>query len=240
MKKLTAAIQYECFTSFRYIWIFYLVQYLIVALICLIVAVGTGSFENIGTNCLELNTFIYVGILGALGFKEDFKMLIQNGFTRRYIFLATLSLFVFITGIMSLVDTIVGNVLHFIFPGYSTLFGSLYGYGHFLANWLWLLLLYMIVCSLFYLCILAISRLGKTGSICLGLVLGGGILAAAALIRFGLSDHMVTALNCALLKAMGFMNGGNIVFFPPLLTFLVLTCLLCAGSYLIIRRAELN
>lgn len=240
MKKLTSAIQYECCTSFRYIWIFYLIQYLIVALICLLVAIGTGNFENTGTNLLELNTLVYAGVLGAMGFKEDFKMLIQNGFTRKYIFLATLALFLFITGIMSLVDTIVGNVLHFVFPGYASLFGSLYGYGNFLANWLWLFLLYMIICSLFYLFVLAISRLEKTGAICLGIALVGGILLIAALIRFVLSDHIITTFGRTLRKAMGFMNDGTIVFFSPLLTFLVLACLLCAVSYRIIRRAELK
>ena len=96
MKKLRILIQYECMTSFKYIWLFYAIMYAIVLLIYIMVSAITGDSETAGTSCLEMNTFIYVGILGALGYSEDFKMMIQNGFTRKYIFAATLSMFAFI------------------------------------------------------------------------------------------------------------------------------------------------
>lgn len=109
MKKLRILIQYECMTSFKYIWLFYAIMYAIVLLIYIMVSAITGDPETAGTSCLEMNTFIYVGILGALGYSEDFKMMIQNGFTRKYIFAATLSMFAFIGGIMSFVDTVMGD-----------------------------------------------------------------------------------------------------------------------------------
>ena len=86
MKKLNTLIQYECMTSFKYIWMFYAIEYAIVLLIYIMVAALTGDPENAGTNLLELNTFIYIGILGALSYSEDFKMMIQNGFTRKLYF----------------------------------------------------------------------------------------------------------------------------------------------------------
>lgn len=86
MKTLKSIIQYECMTSFKYIWIFYAIQYAIVGLITITIGLVMGTFEDVGTNCLELNTLVYISILGVLGFKEDFKMLIQNGFTRKYIY----------------------------------------------------------------------------------------------------------------------------------------------------------
>ena len=121
MKKLRILIQYECMTSFKYIWLFYAIMYAIVLLIYIMVSAITGDSETAGTSCLEMNTFIYVGILGALGYSEDFKMMIQNGFTRKYIFAATLSMFAFIGGIMSFVDTVMGNLLHYFVPNYSSL-----------------------------------------------------------------------------------------------------------------------
>ena len=78
MKTLKSIIQYECMTSFKYIWIFYAIQYAIVGLITITIGLVMGTFEDVGTNCLELNTLVYISILGVLGFKEDFKMLIQN------------------------------------------------------------------------------------------------------------------------------------------------------------------
>lgn len=68
MKKLKAVVQYECMTSFKYIWVFYAIQYAFVALIMLIIGISMGTFEEIGTSLLEINSLIYVGILGALGF----------------------------------------------------------------------------------------------------------------------------------------------------------------------------
>ena len=78
MNKLKSIIQYECMTSFKYIWIFYVIQYAIVGLITLIIGIVSGSFENVGTNCLEINTLPFVSILGALGFKEDLKHLYKT------------------------------------------------------------------------------------------------------------------------------------------------------------------
>ena len=86
MNKLKSIIQYECMTSFKYIWIFYAIQYAIVGLITLIIGIVSGSFENVGTNCLEINTLFFVSILGALGFKEDFKTLIHRFEYNFYIF----------------------------------------------------------------------------------------------------------------------------------------------------------
>lgn len=74
MKKLKAVVQYECMTSFKYIWVFYAIQYAFVALIMLIIGISMGTFEEIGTSLLEINSLIYVGILGALGFSQDFKL----------------------------------------------------------------------------------------------------------------------------------------------------------------------
>lgn len=64
-------------TSFKYIWIFYAIEYAVVAAVFVLSYITNGSSGKIGTNGLEFNSFIYVGILGILGFKEDFKMLIQ-------------------------------------------------------------------------------------------------------------------------------------------------------------------
>ena len=158
MKNLKSIIQYECMTSFKYIWIFYAIQYAIVGLITITIGLIMGTFKDVGTNCLELNTLVYISILGVLGFKEDFKMLIQNGFTRKYIYIATIAMFCFISGTMAFVDTVVGNMMRLINSNYSSLYGGLYGYDNLFMNWLWLFLLYVVLCSLLYLIILVINR----------------------------------------------------------------------------------
>lgn len=240
MTKLKAVIQYECFTSFKYIWLFYAIQYAIVALILLIVGICLGSFKEMGINCLEINTLIYVGILGVLGFREDFKMLIQNGFTRKYIFAGTFSMFCFISGIMALVDTVIGNLLHYVNNRFSSMYGAVYGYGNLLINWLWLFLLYIVVCSLFFVIILWINLAGKAISIYSGIILGGIILLSIALFQYVISGHTANKIFRFLTKAMGFMADGTINHLFPVITLLLLAVVLGVGSYAIIRRTELK
>lgn len=240
MKNLKSIIQYECMTSFKYIWIFYAIQYALIGFIVFIIGFIMGNFEEVGTSCLEINTLVYIGILGVLGFKEDFKMLIQNGFTRKYIFIATISMFCFIAGSMAFVDTIVGNLLHHVHNQYASLYGSLYGYHNVFMNWLWLFLLYVIVCCLLYFMILVINKVGKAVSIYLGIVCGGIVLLIIALFRIVFTGEMIRNTLEFLMKAMGFLADGTINYIFPALTFFALVAILGTGSYVIIRHTELK
>lgn len=240
MKKLGTIIQYECTTSFKYIWAFYGIQFLIIGLISAIIAITTGSTDNVGTNCLEMNTFIYIGVLGVLGFKEDFRMLIQNGFTRKYIFIATVSMFAFISGIVAFVDTVVGNMLHYAVPTYRSIFGSLYGYDHMLMNWIWLFFVNLLICSVFYLAIIIINKLGKSSSVYVGVIIGAFVLATVAIFRFVVPSEYKSKLGELAVKAMGFMNDGAINFIYPILTILFILIILGMFSYHMIRRTELK
>lgn len=240
MKNLKAVIQYECTTSFKYIWIFYAIQYAIVGFIAIIIGLVMGSLEDVGTNCLEINSLIYIGILGVLGFNEDFKMLIQNGFTRKYIFAATISMFGFVSGIMALIDTIVGNLLHHINNNYSAVYGSVYGYGNKFMNWLWLFLIYVTFCCLLYLIVLVINKAGKSVSVCLGIVFGGIILLIVALFRYVFTSEFVAHIMNFFMNAMGFMTDGTINLIFPALTLFVLAVVLSGCAYAVLHRTELR
>lgn len=240
MNKLKAAFLYECSTKIRAMCIFYAIQYIIVALIFGMIALFVGS-ENVGSNVLEVSTIVFVSIMGVLGYKEDFKALIQNGYTRKYIFLSTIYMFVFITGAMALIDTVIGNAIHYFSGGsYFTLYGSLYGYGNFFANWLFLMALYLMFCSLFYLAVLVINKVGKMVSLFIGVALSGIILLIIALFRFVLSGEAVRNAAEFFMKAMGFMKDGTINWVSPIITLLVIGAVLGIGSYAIIHRTELK
>lgn len=242
MKKIGAVIRYECATSFKYIWIFYACVFLVVSAITLIAYFSMGNFDDVGTSALEVNSLFFVGVLGVLGFQEDFKMLIQNGFTRKYIFLSTVSLFAFVSAIMSLVDTVIGNVLPTLFSSYSSLFNGLYGYEHSIfINWLWLFLAYMFISCLFYLIILGINVVGKSGSIIIGIILGlviGVVIPAA--FRFVLPEKFVDKAIEFAIKCIGFMADGTINFMYPVLLLLMTVGILSICSYFVIRRTELK
>ena len=51
---------------------------------------------------------------------------------------------------MALIDTIIGNSIHYLNRSYFTLYSALYGFGNIFTNWLWLTALYLMFCSLSY------------------------------------------------------------------------------------------
>ena len=239
MSKLKSAILYEYSTKIKAMVLFYLIQYLIVALIFSIVAISVGG-EEIGSNALEFSSVIFISVIGVLGYKEDFKALIQNGYTRKYIFGATICMFTLLAGTMALIDTIIGNSIHYFNDNYFTLFGSLYGYGNVFLNWLWLTVLYLMFCSLFYFAVLVINRVGKTVSLLIGVGVCSIILLVIALFQFVFSDELVRNIGEFMMKAMGFMSDGTTNLFFPILSFLVIGVAFGIGSYAVIRRTELR
>lgn len=239
MNKFKSAVLYECSTKIKAIGIFYLIQYLIVALIFAIVAICTKG-NKIGSNALEFSSIIFVSIVGVLGYQEDFKALIQNGYTRKYIFLSTVCMFVFLCGTMALIDTIIGNTIHYLNNSYFTFFGGLYGYNNLIFNWLWLTVLYLLFCNLFYLGVLVINKTGKIISLSIGVGLMGLTLLVIALFQFVLSPEIVQNVVVFLMKAMGFMTDGTINPIFQVVSFVVIGTVLGIGSYAIIHRTELK
>ena len=239
MTELKSAVLYEYLTKVRAIGIFYLIQYSIVALIFAIVAICTEGKET-GSNALEFSSVVFVSVIGVLGYKEDFKALLQNGYTRKYIFGATVCMFTLLAGTLALIDTIIGNSLHYFNDNYFTLYGGIYGYGNVFANWLWLTALYLMFCSLFYLAVLVINRVGKTVSLLIGVVVCSIILLVIALFQFVFPDELVSKTWEFMMKAVGFMSDGTINLFFPILSFLVIGVIFGIGSYAVIRRTELR
>ena len=239
MTELKSAVLYEYLTKVRAIGIFYLIQYLIVALIFAIVAICTEGKET-GSNALEFSSVVFVSVIGVLGYKEDFKALLQNGYTRKYIFGATVCMFTLLAGTLALIDTIIGNSLHYFNDNYFTLYGGLYGYGNVFVNWLWLTALYLMFCSIFYFAVLVINRVGKTVSLLIGVGVCSIILLVIALFQFVFPDELVSKTWEFMMKAMGFMGDGTTNLFFPVLSFLVIGVVFGIGSYAVIRRTELR
>ena len=95
-------------------------------------------------------------------------------------------------------------------------------------------------CSLFYLAILVINRVGKTISLLIGVGISGIILLVIALFQFVFSDEIVSKAMELTMRAVGFMSDGTINQFFPILSFLIIGALFGIGSYAVIRRTELK
>lgn len=241
MNKLKSAISYGCLTKLRPILIFYLVQYGFYALIMAIVVLSVGNAEA-STSGAEMASAIFLSVMGALSFKEDFKAFLQNGFTQRFIFLSTFCSFFLVSAGMALFDTLLGNFLHQFHRSflYETFFGMLYGYGNLLTNWLWLTFLYGMFCSIFYLVALVVNKVGKIGALLIGVGLAGVVLLIVALFRFVFSPELVSRIGRFTANAFGFMNDGTVNLAFPVLTFCVIGALFGLGAYALIRHTELK
>ncbi|MED9780673.1 MAG: hypothetical protein UGE23_04670, partial [Peptococcaceae bacterium] len=138
MGKLREVVHFEIATSLRYLVIFYLIQYSVVAVTLFLTWLGRGSLDHPYFAALETCAMIFVFIFGALGFCEDFKMLLQNGFTRRVHFVAALVLFVVTAMLLALVDTLAARGIEAVAHGYWSLFTAIYGPNQALAlQFLW-------------------------------------------------------------------------------------------------------
>ncbi len=245
MKKMRILIRYECELSWKYIWIFYLAIAIVFPTVYGLLYLLTHETGRI--NCLEMNTMIFVGIVGMMQINEDFRMLMQNGFTRAYIFSATAAQFAFISGLMSLIDTAAGMVLRGLLSGlldYETIFESLYGYGHpAVLRWLWLFLVYLLISSLGFFFALVINRVPKKLSVFAVTILaalfllGIPFLFAAVSAPWKAVGHSILSFA---VRCFGFMDDGTVRLTNPIFLLLLCIGILSAGSYLIIRRTELS
>lgn len=242
MKKLQTAIRYECLTSVKYIWIFYTIMLSIVAVVFITLKLCLGNNENISMSALETSSIIYIGILGIMGFTEDFKMLIQNGFTRKYIFISTISMFMFIAAVLAFFDTIIGSVAPLVMTEYKNFFGLIYGIkNQYLLNWLLLFLTYTFVSSVTYFFVVLFNKIGKyffiAFMVALGIILG---FIVPLLFVYVIPENVIQNIFTFLSRIAGFTSDGTINYLYPIASLIIGAGIFEGITYLILRRTELK
>lgn len=245
MGKLREVVRFEIATALRYVVIFYLIQYSVVAVTLFLTWLGRGSLDHPYFAALETCAMIFVFIFGALGFGEDFKMLLQNGFTRRVHFVAALVLFVVAAMLLALVDTLAARGIEAVAHGYWSLFTAIYGPNQALAlQFLWRFGVYLVLACAGYFCALVVARLGTKRTIFLGIVLWCmGVLALPTLYVELLPDawrySFGTQVNTALLHCAGFTAEG-VQLSWPIVSLTVLAAFGFAVCFALVRRAPLR
>lgn len=236
--KVNSLIKYQCWSTMKPLLIFYTIVYGIVALGYFISYITFGSFDKGVFNSIELACLIYLGITGSLGFSEDFKMAIQNGFTRKQIFIAVIVMFSFVALIMSVVDTIFAQIL----PAYTSLFQQIYGSGHsVIIQWLLLGLIYFSVAISAYLCTLLANKIGKKRFYFIVIALSLIILVIVPLvINIYIPLEIVTKIANAIVWAFGFTANGTIQFFNPIICIVLIIGIIEYFSFVTIKKTELK
>ncbi|MEG0276313.1 MAG: hypothetical protein RR630_04715 [Coprobacillus sp.] len=236
--KLSSLIKYQCWTTLKPLMIFYSIFYGIMVASYLIVYLSFGSFDKVWFNGLEMSCLIYLIVTGSLGFNEDFKMAIQNGYTRKQIFIATIVMFTFVVLMMSIFDTFITHNI----PSYTSLFQMMYGSGHhILIQWLMLALLYFFAAIGSYLCALISNRIGKKPFYFILITIGLLIFIILPLvINLFIPADIMMEIGKAITWIIGYASNGVIHFLNPISFIIVMIALLGCLSFVIIKKTELK
>lgn len=239
---MKALIKYQCWTTIKPLLGFYSILYGIVILGYILGHLMTGGLLKSPFSGIEISCFIYLGITGSLGFSEDFKMAIQNSFTRKQTLLAALSMFLFVTCIMSIIDTLGALCIQQFSPLYRSLFQQIYPLDFsILAQWLSLFLVYftIIICS--YLLNLICNKLGK--KVFYFLLISVGLIIFALLpmiITLCLPQNTINEIVKTLGILFGYLPNGTIELLNPFLLISSIIVIITSLSYVTIKKTELN
>lgn len=239
--KIKTMIKFECVTTLKSLAIFYAVLYGIILFGYFIAWMIQGHLGGSVFSGTEMACMIYLGILGSLGFNEDFKFFMQNGFTRKSILIGTLGMFTLISLLMAIVDTCMAALL-VRFTGFAPLFNQIYGVGHsIMIQFIWLFCFYFLVSSLMYLLNLISNKIGKKIFYFILIVLGLILFVMVPLLfNLVLPRELVMNIIDGVLRIIGYRSDGTIQFLFPILTVFAVNVIIALSSYCVIRKTELK
>lgn len=239
MKKI---LKYQCLDLSKAL----IVYYIVIALILSIAFAGINVAGDTDTGGLGFSSELFCLIVGLCLFREYFCLFMQNGVSRKQIFLGGFLTISILSLIMSIMDTLLLYIMS-ILPvnsiRYMTLSSSLYF--HFIneANpiiktFVDLMITFLIMLMFFsagYLIAILFYRSGKPGKILIAagipLLVVGGI--PVIMVRF---PDIFAALFSFCRMALGISSGNP---FIGMMTFAICIFVINTFSYLTMRRAEI-
>lgn len=110
--------------------------YAILILHLLVILIGINAFLAVNTETVEIQGFelaslIFLFVVGLNSFKESFLMFLQNGRSRKNLFISYFLSLIPLCGAMALIDNTLGTIGH-----YADLFNTIFSfnYGHFISG----------------------------------------------------------------------------------------------------------
>lgn len=240
--KLKKAIKYNMVVTSKSMLIFYCA----VAAVYIFLAILFAMLDGIqGNATMEMAAVVFLFTVGVVFYSEYFKMFLQNGVSRKTMFISvSISLFIG-SAIMALLDTLIGLVMsrakiitplfHMIYeqriaelPAVQT------GFELFFLN----LMLYFFIAMLGYFTGVLFTKLSKLMRVILpvGLTV---VLVAGAVADVNLTNGKIFgAIGNFFIFISGFQNGGNINYLT--VSCLCFSVIALAVSWLMVRRATVS
>lgn len=246
MGKLNEMIRFECITALKPVAILYIAQWGALAIFSLVNFLGNGILPF--GYMLEFCSMIFIFIFGLLSFQEDFKLFLQNGFTRRQIFFAESTMLVQVAALLAIIDTMSAGVLMQLSVYYTSLFTALYGVDQ--AWWMalaWRFVLYIAIAGISYCAAVLNHRIGKWSLLAFFIVLWVVFLvivpaALSELLPMATFYGVGTKLEQLLYYSIGYVNFSPRVinFAYPLTLLIAISGITFGSAYALVRRASLR
>lgn len=235
--RLTNAFKYQMLTLIQSMGIYYVII-LFIRLLGMFFAMQSDS-GDIGMSALEVNTLLFMIILGVLSYLEDSRFLVQNGYSRKSLMKIYIMQFLLCAFMLSLLDVIIAKGTTLILP-YESIFTQIYGSGQtFISQFIWYFTLYLLGGMISFFFTVLFERLDKKKRIIYLFGIPFILVMLAIIIDIYIIDHALSIAALDLLTTiMGF--AGTINLYAPILTFTVLFAIFTIFAYLMICRAAIQ
>lgn len=192
-------------------------------------------------NGIELASMIFIFVVGLNIFKESFLMLIQNGRTRKSVFLSFIYSILPVCGLMALIDSslaVIGQHFH----SYQSLFYQIYGARFtvclqaFGASFLWSAAMYLSACITGYLITTSYYRMNKSAKLLVSIGIPVFLVVVLPILDASLTRG---AIGRTILDMLLFVTGAKASFNPlyPIGFAALYSLAISACSFLLVQRA---
>lgn len=240
--KLKTALKYQLFEYKKSVIIFYIIVLLVTTLFTSITYVGdNGTFTS--NSGIVLSSMIFLFVAGLNSFKETFGMMMQNGISRKVMFVSRLISMAVISTVMALINFVLEILLSNFASTDKVIVTSLYeDIAHNLGakpnafiGIIITIILHLSVMTLGYLITIGYYRMNTAAKMAVSVGVPVGLLFILPLLDvtvFG--GRVASAIGRIFNKAMGFGSGTPLYMIE---TFLILIFVFSAISWLLVRRA---
>lgn len=236
-----------------------LIYYLVVAIVYGFLLLATTDSGFIFTNIdsqgttrvsisgIEMSAIIFLFVLGLNSFTEPFKMFLQNSLSRKTIFTS----FVLVATCAGIGIGFINSIINLLLSGverYGTIFQLIYGsryadspnsLAYYFEEFLWSSLIYISVLIIGFLLAALYYRLNRLLKYIISIGVPVFFLVGLPVLDVTLANGNIhKSILQSIIYSFGISNGFNPYY--AVITFLILSIILCAISYLLIRRAVIK
>lgn len=242
--KLKSAVKYQIYEFKKPLLIYYLIIYILFILFFIENSTLIHFGADVRLGGIESASMIFIFIAGLNSFKETFKMFLQNGLSRKTLFISFICSIIPISAAMALIDSVNGLIASLVIkydPAYMQFYGKRYvgsvnGIFKYAEGFLWYIFAYAMLAMIGYFITVLYYRMNKG----LKLLVSIGFPAFFFIIlpMIDTEGRIFTGIGNFFSFAWGYNNGCNPYF--SMVTCTLISVLFGTLSYMLIKNAQVK